>query len=112
MLTQYQRKKASRRFHKTVLNLGGEECDVFVEGNLMHRESLLAELLKNTEVWDGKLYKAENVPHRPGDQFPVGNTKEDGSPLWPERWPAQRLAARRTPIDRASATGTRYPAGV
>jgi len=88
--TFFRREKLARRFRRTILNLGGENCDIFVVGNLMHKESLIAKLLKSPN-WDGKLYQAINLPRPQGLEFVIGNTKKDGSALWPERWPKEVL---------------------
>jgi len=101
VLTYYRREKINRRFRKTIMNLGGEECDIIAEGNLMHKESLLANLVKDRKVWDGKLYKAENLPPKIEEaMFPLGNTKQDGSPLWSAHWSKARLRKKKLEIGR------------
>lgn len=101
VLTFYRREKLNRRFRKTIMNLGGRECDIIAEGNLMHKESLLAQLVKDRRVWDGKLYKAENLPPKAEEaEFRIGNSKSDGSPLWPEGWTTERLRRKKLEIGR------------
>jgi len=101
ILTYYRREKVNRRFRKTIMNLGGRECDIIAEGNLMHKESLLSQLVKDHRVWDGKLYKAENLPPKAEEaMFKIGNLKQDGQPLWPEGWTMERLARKKLEIGR------------
>ncbi len=92
-----RRQKYMGRLRKTILNLGGADCDIFVEGNFMHEEGMIAQLLLD-DAWDGKMYIAENLPHEKYAPFPIGNSKQDGSPLWPEEWSSERLAQRRIEI--------------
>lgn len=101
VLTFYRREKTIRRFKKTIMNLGSQECDIIVEGNLMHQESLLANLIRDRRVWDGKLYKAENLPPKAEDaMYVLGNSKHDGSPLWPQRWSMKLLHQKKLEIGR------------
>ena len=87
--THQLRSKFSFRFKKVITPLGSKNCDIIVEGNWLHRESLVSELLQH-QSWDGKLYRAENLPHDPEDLFPIGNTKQDGTPLWKSREELER----------------------
>lgn len=87
-----KRKKAKRWFGGTFLGLGGAAWDIYVIGNLVHHDGVIAELLKS-KSWNSKLYRAENKPVREGFRYPLGNTRTDGSPLWPEAWSAAKLAA-------------------
>lgn len=89
-----KRKRAKRWFGGTFLGLGGSDWDVYVIGNLVHHDSVIAELLR-APSWDSKLYRAENKPVRQGFRYPLGNTKTDGSPLWPEGWPPEKLLSYR-----------------
>ena len=101
VLTHYRREKVFIRFRKTIMSLGDDQCDIIVEGNLLHKESLVSRLIRQKKVWDGKLYKAENLPWKEEDaEYVLGNTKSDGSPLWPERWPMERLRKRKLEIGR------------
>lgn len=86
-----KRKKNKRWFGGTFYGLGAKLWDIYVIGNLVDDDSLLAELLKSKE-WDSKVYKAENLPPREkGSLYPIGNTKTDGSALWEAEWPIERL---------------------
>jgi predicted phage terminase large subunit-like protein len=84
------RQRHKKWFGGTFLGLGGEFWDVYVVGNLPHHDCLVADLLKSEE-WDGKLYRAINLPKRRDERYTVGNLKEDESPLWPERWSLEAL---------------------
>lgn len=88
------RQRHKRWFGGTFLGLGGDEWDVYVIGNLPHHDCLIASLVKSDE-WDGKLYRAVNIPLREDEKYPIGNRKTDGSPLWPEGWPMVKLDAYR-----------------
>lgn len=101
VLTHYRREKIFIRFRKTIMSLGDDQCDIIVEGNLLHKESLISRLVQQKSVWDGKLYKAENLPWKEEDSvFTIGNTKSDGLPLWPDRWSMDRLRKRKKEIGR------------
>ena len=101
VLTHYRREKIFIRFRKTIMSLGDDQCDIIVEGNLLHKESLISRLVQQKRVWDGKLYKAENLPWKEEDSvFTIGNTKSDGLPLWPARWSVDRLQKRKNEIGR------------
>jgi predicted phage terminase large subunit-like protein len=91
--TAFRRQRLIHRFRNTILNLGSHDCDIYVEGNFMHKESLVATYLKDP-LWDGKLYRAINIPKGEYEDFPIGNTKEDSSALWPHQWPMERLVER------------------
>lgn len=88
--TFMKRKKHKNWFGGTFLGLGAKDWDIYVIGNLIHKECLIAELLQDP-AWDGKVYRAENKPV--GETFPyqLGNTKDDGSALWPEGWSLEAL---------------------
>ena len=97
--TSFRRSKFLHRFRTTIMNLVGATGDIVVEGNFMHPESLIATLLLDTS-WDRKMWRAENLAKdvmRDGS-WPIGNTKFDGSALWPEAWPLERLRSRRDEI--------------
>ncbi len=89
LTTQRLRDKFVFRFKKVIMPLGAKTCDVIAEGNWLHRESLLAKLLED-QVWDGKLYRAENLPSDPDCPYVIGNTKQDGSPLWKSKEELER----------------------
>ena len=98
--TDYQRQKFVNRFRTTLLNLIADGGDIYVIGNLLHNDSLVGQLLRDRQ-WDAKLYRAENTPVDGQDRligFPIGNTKQDGSALWPAMWPLERLRQRRDEI--------------
>lgn len=79
-------------FGGTFLGLGSSDWDIYVISNLPHHDCLVAHLLRSTE-WDAKLYRALNIPKRDDERYPIGNTKHDGRPLWPDVWPRARLDA-------------------
>lgn len=79
-------------FGGTFLGLGKRGWDVYVISNLPHHDCLVAHLLRS-KMWDGKLFRAINIPARKEERYPIGNTKRDSSALWPEVWPLERLEA-------------------
>lgn len=85
-----KRKRHKGWFGGTFMGLGSTDWDIYVIGNLIHKECLIAELLKSDE-WDGKVYRAENRPVSAAYPYKLGNTKDDGSALWPEEWPLEAL---------------------
>lgn len=99
--TPFRRKKLIQRFRNTILNLGSVDCDIYLEGNFMHNKSLIANYLKDP-LWDGKLYRALNLPKSDTEEFRVGNEKEDGKPLWPQQWSRKRLEEREAQIQSRS----------
>lgn len=90
--TFLKRQRHKRWFGGTFMGLGADEWDIFVIGNLPNHDCLIADLVRDTK-WQGKLYRAINVPARPEERYPIGNTKEDGEALWPEKWPLEALEA-------------------
>lgn len=56
-------------------------------GTILHYDSLLANLLERSDVYDTHVYKA---------------IKDDGTPLWPERWSLEALEDRRRVMGSAS----------
>ena len=90
--TFLKRKRHKNWFGGTFMGLGGPGWDIYVIGNLINEDSLIAALLTSDE-WDSKVYRAENTAPRTSYKFPLGNTKTDGSALWPEVWPLERLQA-------------------
>ena len=88
------RQRHKRWFGGTFLGLGGETWDVYVIGNMPHHDCLIASLVKSPE-WDGLLFRAINLPRREEEPYPLGNTKVDGSAMWPEMWPLPALEAYR-----------------
>ncbi len=88
--TFLKRRRHKRWFGGTFLGLGAKGWDIFVIGNLPHHDALIAGLVRAKE-WVGKMFRAINIPPRPEERYPIGNTKTDGSPLWPEGWSLQRL---------------------
>lgn len=90
--TFMKRKRHKSWFGGTFMGLGAADWDIYVIGNLIHKEALIADLLKDPE-WDGKVFRAENKPKPETYPYQLGNTKEDGSALWPEGWPLDRLEA-------------------
>lgn len=92
--TFLKRRRHKRWFGGTFMGLGADNWDVFVVSNLPHHDCLAADLLRNPE-WNGKLFRAINIPPRPDERYPVGNTVQDGSALWPDVWPLDALDAYR-----------------
>lgn len=88
--TFLKRQRHKRWFGGTFMGLGTKDWDIYVIGNLPHHDCLIAGLV-NDKNWDGQLWRAENIPPRENERYPVGNTKTDGSALWPEEWPLDRL---------------------
>ncbi len=95
--TAWKRERAVARVRNTILSLGSQFCDYIIEGNLMHKDSIVGTFLRDP-TWDAKLYRAYNLPRDQDEDFPIGNTKEDGSPLWPQVWPRERLEAKQAMI--------------
>lgn len=88
--TFLKRRRHQRWFGGTFLGLGSEGWDIFMIGNLPHHDSLIAHQVNSPE-WQGIMYRAINIPPRPDDRYPIGNTKKDGSALWPEEWSLAQL---------------------
>lgn len=84
------RQRHRKWFGGTFLGLGSKGWDVYVISNLPHHDCLVAHLLRSAE-WDGKLYRAINIPRREDERYPIGNTRTDGEALWPAVWPLSRL---------------------
>lgn len=80
--TALQRKKTENWFKRVLLNCVGPDGQVFIIGTILHYDSLLAKLLKD-ELWTRRKYRA---------------IQDDGSPLWPERWPVERLEEKKKEI--------------
>lgn len=90
--TFLKRRRHKRWFGGTFMGLGADNWDVYVIGNLPHHDALIAHLVLDPE-WKGIMFRAINIPPRPDDRYPIGNTKTDLSPLWPEGWPMSALMA-------------------
>jgi predicted phage terminase large subunit-like protein len=91
--TFLKRRRHKRWFGGTFMGLGSSDWDLYVIGNLPHHDCLLADLLRDPQ-WSAKLYRAINRELDPeGERYPIGNTKSDGSALWPEEWGLPRLEA-------------------
>lgn len=88
--TFLKRLRHKRWFGGTFMGLGATNWDIFVIGNLPHHDCLIADLVKDP-IWDGKLWRAENIPLRENERYKIGNTRTDGSPLWPEVWGHEAL---------------------
>ncbi len=80
--TLEQRKKIYRWFTRALINTMDSEGDIVVIGTIIHYDSLLIRLLKKPG-WHSEVYRA---------------IKDDGSPLWPEKWNLQKLEQRRKEI--------------
>lgn len=90
--TFLKRLRHKRWFGGTFMGLGASTWDIFVIGNLPHHDALIADLVRSPE-WDGKLWRAINIPPRAEERYPVGNVRHDDSALWPEEWSLDRLEA-------------------
>lgn len=88
--TFLKRQRHKRWFGGTFMGLGAKGWDIYCIGNLPHHDCLIASLVRD-EGWDGKLWRAENIPPRENERYKVGNTKTDGSALWPEEWSLKAL---------------------
>jgi predicted phage terminase large subunit-like protein len=88
--TFLKRRRHKRWFGGTFLGLGTSDWDIFVIGNLPHHDSLIAGLVLSKE-WQGMMYRAINIPPRAEERYPIGNTRIDGTALWPEEWPLEAL---------------------
>lgn len=90
--TFLKRQRHKRWFGGTFMGLGSRGWDIYVIGNLPHHDCLIASLVRDRE-WDGRLWRAENIPPRDNERYPIGNTRVDGSALWPDEWPLAALEA-------------------
>ena len=88
--TYSKRLKHKQWFGGTFLGLGDAGWDVYIIGNLLHHDGLMAEHLKS-QHWDSRVYQAINKPVAEAYPYPVGNRATDGSALWPEGWSLQDL---------------------
>lgn len=88
--TFLKRQRHKRWFGGTFMGLGATNWDIYVIGNLPHHDCLIADLVKD-EGWDGKLWRAENIPQRENERYKIGNTRVDGTALWPQVWSLQAL---------------------
>jgi predicted phage terminase large subunit-like protein len=88
--SRQQRDKLERWFNRVVLNIIGPGGRMFMVGTVLHHDSLLSRLLKRTDVFVTRIWRA---------------IQDNGKPLWPARWPLSRLEAKRKEIGaRAFAT--------
>jgi len=88
--TFLKRRRHKRWFGGTFLGLGATNWDVYVIGNLPNHDCLIADLVKDPG-WDGLLWRAINIPRKAEERYPIGNTDQDGSALWPEEWSLPKL---------------------
>lgn len=88
--TFLKRMRHRRWFGGTFLGLGDDRWDIYVIANLPHHDSLISHLVRSEE-WNGKLWRAINIPLREEERYPLGNSAHDGSALWPEKWPLEAL---------------------
>ena len=88
-----QRRKLERWLRRVVLPALAPDGQVLVLGSLLHYDALLANLHDKTRFpnWDYRVYRAlEAVPDADGNFQRV--------PLWPARWPLERLDEERQRI--------------
>lgn len=78
--SKQQRDKLYRWFKRVVSNIVGPGGRLFVIGTILHHDSLLSRLLKQTDIYVTRLWRA---------------IQDNGKPLWPARWPMSRLEAKR-----------------
>jgi predicted phage terminase large subunit-like protein len=89
--TFLKRRRHKRWFGGTFMGLGARDWDLYVIGNLPHHDCLIADLVLDQETWNGKLYRAINIPPRDNERYRIGNTKTDNQSLWPEVWSLEKL---------------------
>jgi predicted phage terminase large subunit-like protein len=75
-----QRDKQYRWFKRVVSNIVAPGGHLFLVGTVLHHDSVLSRLLKQTDIYVTRIWRA---------------IKENGQPLWPARWPLARLEAKR-----------------
>lgn len=81
VVSKEQRDKFDHWFWTSLLGTLPSTGQVIVVGTILHPESFLAELIKKPrEGWEKRLYSAE---------------KDDGTALWPDEWPLEKLAQRK-----------------
>lgn len=90
--TFLKRQRHKRWFGGTFMGLGATNWDIVMIGNLPHHDCLIADAVRSP-TWDGRLWRAINMPPREEEKYPIGNTRQDGSALWPEVWPLEALDA-------------------
>lgn len=90
--TFLKRQRHKRWFGGTFMGLGATNWDIVMIGNLPHHDCLIADVVRSPE-WDGRLWRAINIPPREEEKYRLGNTRRDGSALWPEVWSLDRLDA-------------------
>jgi len=90
--TFLKRQRHKRWFGGTFMGLGATDWDIIMIGNLPHHDCLIADVVRSPE-WDGLLWRAINIPPRDEEKYRLGNTRADGTPLWPEVWSLDRLDA-------------------
>jgi hypothetical protein len=89
--TFLKRLRHKRWFGGTFMGLGATNWDLFVIGNLIHNDCLLASLLRD-KTWDSLLWRAKHII-KDEERYPTGHTLNDGSAVWPEVWSLERLEA-------------------
>ncbi|HVW09190.1 MAG TPA: hypothetical protein VHC90_11450 [Bryobacteraceae bacterium] len=78
-----RRDKLERWLKRVVSNIVAPNGKLFVIGTILHHDSVLTRLLKITDVYFTRIWRA---------------ILEDGKPLWPARWPLARLEAKKKEI--------------
>ncbi len=82
--TPAQREKLQAWWYRAVEPMADpRRGQVVVVGTILHHDSLLAHLLARTDVYDTATFRA---------------IQEDGTPLWPAKWPLEQLEAMRQRI--------------
>jgi len=78
-----RRDKLHRWIKRVVSNIVAPNGKLFMIGTVLHHDSVLVRMLAQTDVYFTRLWKA---------------ILDNGKPLWPARWPIERLEAKKKEI--------------